>query len=648
MSSECLEDRTLLAGDVMIRFEYVDTGMNVVDSLTVGESYTLNSYVQDIRNDPDGILWAYLDYTYNPALIDITGPIVHGPDFFADRSGNAGTDGLINEVGGTDSDFFPGGSMNTDPGGEFLLFSVPFSVANTVGSLVFTPDPADVKQGVRTFTDTSNVQLDDIMFVGTTIAVNPEELPEVTIADTTEGNETGPANGLFTVSQSMQTGTPTVISYSVSGSATSGVDFTALSGTVTIPANTSSATISVPVLNDNLIEADETVTVTLNSITSGDPTVSIGAANNATLNILDDDTGTVSIAATTNGNETGPVDGRFTVTQSGVSSTATVIGYIVSGTAAQGTDFTALSGSVTIPAGSTTATIDIDVIDDMIVEAIENVTLTLDAVTSGDAQITVVGPPNNNATITIADNDSAQVSLAATRNGDEDGPVSAQFTVTLSRESSTATVIAYSTSGTATSGDDFTASGSVTIPAGSLSAVIDIPVVDDTTVEGTETLVVTLDSITSGDSEITIDTNNDTATVDLLDDDMAAVSIAATTNGNENGPVDGQFTVSLSSMATQDTVVSYLVTGTATSGDDFTALSGSVTIPAGSTTATIDVSVIDDMIVEATESMIVTLDAITSGNGGVVINPIQDDAMITIADNDGGATVTAGRDDQRR
>ncbi|TWU41279.1 Calx-beta domain protein [Novipirellula aureliae] len=110
----------------------------------------------------------------------------------------------------------------------------------------------------------------------------------------------------------------------------------------------------------------------------------------------------VSIAAGADGNETGPVNGRFTVTQSGVSATDTIISYTVSGDAAAPGDFTALSGSVTIPMNSTSADIDVFVIDDAIFEGTEDLIVTLDSVTSGTATIS-----GASATISIFDNEVA-------------------------------------------------------------------------------------------------------------------------------------------------------------------------------------------------------------------------------------------------
>src|SRR5439155_2912358 len=66
----------------------------------------------------------------------------------------------------------------------------------------------------------------------------------------------------------------------------------------------------------------------------------------------------VAIVATTpTAHEVGPIDGGFTVTRSGDTSAPLTVSYATAGTATSGTDYIALSGSVTIPAGSSRAAI---------------------------------------------------------------------------------------------------------------------------------------------------------------------------------------------------------------------------------------------------------------------------------------------------
>ncbi len=87
-------------------------------------------------------------------------------------------------------------------------------------------------------------------------------LPVVSVQATSDGTESG-IPGVFTVQRTGDTGQPLAVNYRLSGTATNGVDYQRLSGTVTIPAGQSSATIGVMPI-DNLAEgSNKNVTVTL-------------------------------------------------------------------------------------------------------------------------------------------------------------------------------------------------------------------------------------------------------------------------------------------------------------------------------------------------------------------------------------------------
>ncbi len=133
-----------------------------------------------------------------------------------------------------------------------------------------------------------------------------------------------------------------MVNYTIAGNATAGSDYSALSGSVTIPGGASAATIAVDVLNDQVLEPAETVTLTLTG--TNNASVTIGSPNAASVNIADDDAATVGITKQNDGAEaTTPTNGKFRVTQSKASSTATVIAYTVNGTATPG------AGTITRP-----------------------------------------------------------------------------------------------------------------------------------------------------------------------------------------------------------------------------------------------------------------------------------------------------------
>ena len=491
-----------------------------------------------------------------------------------------------------------------------------------------------------TNTDDPDVTIDTLAN-SATVTIADDESAIATIAATTPNAAEPAADGQFTVTLSTASQSDTVFSYTVGGDATAGDDYAALSGTVVILAGQTTTTIDVNVLDDSLIEATETVTVTLDSIVSGEAQISIGAADTDTVSIADDDSATVTLTATdASANE--PTDGgQFLVSLSGISSTDTVIDYTIGGDAVAGSDYTPLSGTVTILAGTNSAVISVDVLDDLILESTETVTVSLDTITSGDADITLGTQLSD--TVTILDDDFAQVTIASVDPSAGEPANAGQFQITMSAASDTDTVINYSIGGDATAGVDYTTlTGTATILAGQTSVLLDLDVLDDTLIEGDETVDVTLTSIASGDTDISLGIA-DFASITIADDDTAQISITANDASAAEPADSGQFTVTMDTASDTDTVISYTISGDATQGSDVASLSGTVTILAGQTSATIDVTTLDDAILEDDETVTVTLDSITSGESTISIGT-NDTATVTIADDDTAEITIAAND----
>lgn len=91
--------------------------------------------------------------------------------------------------------------------------------------------------------------------------------------------------------------------------------------------------------------------------------------------------------------------GRFTVTRTGSTPASLSVLYTVGGTAIPGTDYVALSGQVTIPAGSTAATIVVVPSNDAYIESEETVVVTL-----APSPSYAVGVANR-ATVTVVSDD---------------------------------------------------------------------------------------------------------------------------------------------------------------------------------------------------------------------------------------------------
>src|SRR5258706_3148972 len=80
------------------------------------------------------------------------------------------------------------------------------------------------------------------------------------VEGTRDGVGSGPVSVVFTVTQTAASSTDTVLTYSVGGTATAGSDYSAPSGTVTITAGSTSATITIPVTDDGLIGSAHVIT----------------------------------------------------------------------------------------------------------------------------------------------------------------------------------------------------------------------------------------------------------------------------------------------------------------------------------------------------------------------------------------------------
>ncbi|MFS4449701.1 HYR domain-containing protein [Maribacter sp. 2307UL18-2] len=435
----------------------------------------------------------------------------------------------------------------------------------------------------------------------------------------------------FTISTNNAIEDEITIDFTTSDVSTTSVsDYTRVVRTLSFGAtNVNTQTISVAIIDDNLVEASENLEGILSNLLSNNQNVTFdGLASDliAIGTINDNDTSLISISTSAQASEPN-TNGRFTISSNNPMAVPTSISYVVGGDAIPNSDYVELSGVVTIPAGDLFMDIEVPILDDSTIELSEDVIITLTGIISGDLD-TSLDAANNESTATISDDDSTLLSLTSLGSASESGQDS-RFQVSLSEVASTATVINYTISGTATSNDYEALRGNVTIPAGELSAPIEIVIIDDNILEGDETIDISLTGLVSGDADILIDGANGSAIMTIVDDDSSIASIEASTQAIE-ASVNGQFTVSLSNPVSTPTILTYSIMGTATPDDDYVALSGSITIPSGDTIGSIDVIVIDDVLGEGSENIVLT---ITNVDSGVNIGTTNE-AVVTIEDDD--------------
>ncbi|MCM3901686.1 MAG: hypothetical protein ND866_08270 [Pyrinomonadaceae bacterium] len=351
------------------------------------------------------------------------------------------------------------------------------------------------------------------------------------------------------------------------------------------------------------------------------------------MTITDDERPTVTLRVTDDANEAGLDPGSFTVTRTGPTTNPLTVNYTIGGGATNGVDYQTIGTSVTILAGSATGTVVITPIADNLIEGAENVLLSLSS--SADY---AEGTPNL-ASLTIADDDLAVVTVMATDPATELGPTTGAFTFSRTGATAEALTLICLQSGTASGGSDYTSIGStnfaVTIPAGESSVVVTITPLADNLVEGDETVVVSINP----SLRYVLGTPS-TATLTIVDDPPVVSMSATDVLAAEAGPDVGVFTFTRTggNLAADLTVI-FSRGGTA-SIQDFAGIGLSVTIPANQTSAPETILPLADNVVEGDETVVLTV--IPSGSvSSTYLIGTPSSGTVTIADDPAIITVTS-------
>ena len=491
-----------------------------------------------------------------------------------------------------------------------------------------------------------------------------DDIPIDTIILTVNDDSVGEGDGATTITVTATLDGTTrfpdakTVSVSVAGSGTAtAVDFAAVSNfDITIPAGEASGTGSFMLTPtaDTEDETNETITVsgTLSGVTVTPDTISL----------TDDDAAPTSITLTVNDDSVGEGDGattiRVTATVDGTTrfATAKTVRVGVAGSwTASAVDFAGVSAfDITIAAGAASGT------------GTFTLTPTNDAVDETDETITVSGTSTgltvNPDTITLTDDDEQRtVTLALSPSSiTESGATNAStVTATLDRASGQATTITVSAAaGTNADSSDFTLSGNktLTIPAGSTSSTGTVTITAVDNAEDEPDKSVTVSGSATNSQGIT---NPSDVTLTITDDDaepVLSIDSPSVTEG-DSGTANLEFTVSLSAASGKEVTVAYAegTGGTATSGTDYTAITGgTLTFAAGETSKTFDVSVMGDVLDESNETVKVSLsgptNATISSSAGTGTGTITDDDALTVTlwladdsilENGGTTTVSA-------
>ena len=382
------------------------------------------------------------------------------------------------------------------------------------------------------------------------------------------------------------------------GTATSGADYAAVSSidiTIAGGAGSGSGTFTLAPIGDGVVEGDETIQV---AGVAGDLTV-----NGTALTLTDDDdapavnlSGSASSVTERDGSTPVTVTASFS-TDSTFAEDRTVTVSVGGGTATSGVDYAAVSDfDITIAggAGSGTGTFTLTPIGDGVVEDDETIEV---AGVAGDLTV-------NGTALTLTDS-TPRLGVSAARAVEGETMV---FTVSLQSPSPRVVTVQYATvDGTATAGADYTStSGQLVFSAGETERQVGVPMVDDAEVEDNETFALAVHLADAAGSSAS-------ATGTVLENDVLTFSVTAPDMLEADGPAT--FTGSLSSASPYRIVVHYETSdGTATAGADYVETTGELVFEPGETERAVVVQVLDDDLVEGTETLLLSMTVVPVGS----------------------------------
>jgi hypothetical protein len=189
-----------------------------------------------------------------------------------------------------------------------------------------------------------------------------------------------------------------MVNYAVTGgNATAGADYTGGSGTLTFAPGTTTATLSIGIVDDAVYEDNKNVVLTLSSPKNA----TLGSPSSTTITILDNEAPpTVRFSSAASAVMESAGSATITVNLAGSTSKSAAVSYSVTGgNATVGTDYTGGSGVLNFAPGATMATFSVNVVNDAIYRGNRTITLSL-----GSPVNATLGSPSS-TTITLVDDD---------------------------------------------------------------------------------------------------------------------------------------------------------------------------------------------------------------------------------------------------
>ena len=407
-------------------------------------------------------------------------------------------------------------------------------------------------------------------------------------------------------------------------SALNASDYFGKSGTLTFLAGQQTKYVSIPILNDNLVEGDESFLFNLTNLQANGYDVEF-LSERALITIQDNDQASISISDISVNEDAGTA--VLTVVLSNPADAAFSVDFSTAdNSAVDQQDYTAQSGTLTFDAGQQSKAITIQVINSTLVEADEIFLVNLSDIQSGNYDVVFAA---DQAEVTIIDDDQAQVSINNITVHETAG--TATLTVTLDHPVAESVSVDYQTANaSATSSADFLhQSGTLTFAPSEVEKTVTISIIDSDLVETEESFLVNLSNLQAGTADVSL--GDIQGVITILDDDQSNLRISDLTVQEDTGTA--YVTVSLDKPLPTPVSIDFSTVGqTATQSVDYEQLTGTLTFAPGELTRTIPVIITDDDYVEMTETLLINLFNLQTASSDVIL--LESQAVLTIENDD--------------
>ena len=613
--------------------------------------------IQDVLDEPDETITFFIQSATNvelPANPVLTAPIIDDdipPSVtlslegspFSENGGSATLTATLLAVSSNDVTVLLafGGTATAVSDYTRSATSITIPAGSTSGMITLTA----VQDALDETDETIIVKIDSVtngiesgtQQVTATIT-DDDEPPTVMLSLSSSSLAEAAGTTTITASLSAVSGQAVTVQLAFIGTATQTTDYTVSATAITIPAGSTSGTLTLTAVQDTLDETNETIIVEIDSVTNG---IESSMQQVTAMITDDDDLPTVTLALS--GSPLAEADGTATVTAllSEVSGQAVTVQLTFSGTAAQTTDYTVSAASITIPAGNTSGTITLTAVQDALDEANETIVVDVLSVSNGTESGT------QQVVATITDDDFPVVSIEsvqADRSEGQNSPTSFTFVVRRSGQLNMTGSIGWSVSGSgtnpaqATDFDGSFPSGAVSFAIGESEQTVTINVSGDIMVEPDEQFQVTLVN------PVSLQIGKATASGVIRNDDLSleiAPLQAVRLEGN-SGTTAFTFSVVRRGFAGHPVQVSFVVTGIGADAAQATDFangdypSGSIELAANETEKVLTIFVSADPILERDEDFRVTLAnptvgtlAISQADGRI----LNDDSLVLLIDD---------------